>query len=117
MSRRKNHGKRRISKLAFFLIGISLFVLFIFPYFGNYLRSIISMGLNPLQSIGSTLTWVGMLVVVIGVGTMFSSPDKSFGSKRSTKFLFIGIILVVIGMFLENSLSLFSEGGAGIGYH
>ncbi len=119
MSRRKKSGNGRISKLSLFLIVISLFVLLVFPFFGDFIRGTISMGLAPLQSVGSTLLWIGILVVVVGVGMMLPLGEgKSFGSKRSLKLVLVGIILIVIGLFLENPLSLFSEGGgASLGYH
>ena len=120
MSRRKSnmYGKKRGSKVAWILIGISLFVLLVFPFFGDYLIGMISMSLNPLQSIGSTLQWVGILTVVAGVGLAFpKSEGQRFGGKRSVKIVLVGIILIVIGLFLDNPLSLFSEGGAGLGYH
>ena len=120
MSRRKSnmHGKRRGSKIAWILIGISLFVLLVFPFFGDFLRGIISLVLTPLQSIGSTLIWVGILVVVVGVGLAIpKSEGQRFGGKRSVKIVLVGIILIVVGLFLDNPLSLFSEGGAGLGYH
>lgn len=119
MSRKKKYGNGRISKLAIYLIGISIFVLLIFPFFGDFIRGVISSGLSPLASIGSTLLWIGILVVVVGVGMMLPAREgKSIGSKRSIKLILVGIILIVIGLFLENPLSLFSEGGrAGLGYH
>ena len=120
MSRRKSnmYGKRRGSKVAWVLIGFALFVLLLFPFFGDYLRGMISMSLSPLQSIGSTFQWVGILTVVLGVGIMtLPNEMRRSGNKRAVKIVLVGIILIVIGLFLDNPLSLFSEGGAGLGYH
>jgi hypothetical protein len=113
------YGKRG-AKVIWALIGISLFVFLIFPFFGDFLRGIISLDLTPLSNLGSTLTWVGILVTVVGVGWALGSkkPDtKSVPGIRPLKIVLVGVILIVIGLFLENPLSLFSEGGAGFGYH
>ena len=113
MSRRKGsmNGKRRGSRIAWILIGVSLFVLIVFPYFGNYLIGLIRSGLTPLQSVGSNLWWIGALLVVVGIGGMIRK------SRRSVKILLVGILLIVIGLFLNNPLSLLTEGGSGLGYH
>ncbi|GAH68044.1 unnamed protein product [marine sediment metagenome] len=95
-------------------IGIFVFALFVFPYFGSKLRYLISSSLSPLKSAGILLHNFGLLITVVGIIGMFLS------SRRSIKITLIGILMVVIGLFLSNPLNLFSfftGGSTKRGYH
>lgn len=105
---------RRSSKIMWITIGIFVFALFVFPYFGSNLRYLISSSLSPLKSVGTLLQNFGLLITVLGIIGMF------FSSRRFIKIALIGILMVVIGSFLSNPLNLFSfftGRSANRGYH
>ena len=100
MSRRKSsrflgRGRgRRSSKIMWIAIGIFVFALFVFPYFGSNLGYLISSSLSPLKSAGTLLQTCGLVITVAGV--------------------------CGIGLFLRNPLnlaSLFTGGSTSRGYH
>ena len=114
MSRKKEKivvgGKRRrrSSKVLWILIGFVVFLLFIFPYFGNNFRYLISSSLSPLQSIGQYSLIFGVVILLGGIII-----------KRS-KLIMVGIMLLVIGLVLGDPagiISLFTGGSPNQGYH
>jgi hypothetical protein len=113
---------RRSSKVIWIIIGIFVFVLFVFPYFGSNFRYLISSNLSPLKIAGALLQTCGVIFTVGGVcGMLMSISGGARGiSKRSIKIALIGILIVAIGLFLSNPLnlaSLFTGGSPGRGYH
>jgi len=129
MSRRKSslflgRGRgRRSSKIMWIAIGIFVFALFVFPYFGSNLRYLISSSLSPLKSAGTLLQTCGLVITVAGVCGMGSSaladPPRPV-SKRSIKIALVGALMLAIGLFLSNPLnlaSLFTGGSTSRGYH
>lgn len=126
MSRRKQTlftgRKRKSSKVLWFIIGVFVFALVVFPYFGSNLRYLISSTLAPLKNAGTFLQASGLVIAVWGVGAMFFSTrqgDRSV-SKRSVKITLVGFLMIVIGLFLSNPLnliSLFTGGSNNRGYH
>jgi len=120
MSRRKSNiftGRdrgRRSSKIMWITIGIFVFALFVFPYFGSNLKYLISSSLSPLKSAGTLLQTFGLLITIVGIIGMFMS------SRRAIKIALVGILMVAIGLFLSNPLTLFSfltGRSANRGYH
>jgi len=110
MSHGKNnmYNRRRSSKVVWVIIGVFLFALVVFPYFGNNFRYLISFSLSPLQSIGQYSIIFGVLILIVGIFM-----------KRS-KVILVGIGLLLIGLFLGeplNFLSLFTGGSPNSGYH
>jgi len=95
-------GRRRSSKIKWITIGVFVFALFVFPYFGSNLRYLISSSLSPLKSVGTLLQTLGLLITVLGIICVFLS------SRRAIKIILIGILMVVIGLFLSNPLNLSS---------
>ena len=128
MSRRKSslfsgRGRgRRSSKIILIVIGIFVFALFVFPYFGSNFRYLISSNLSPLKTAGALLQTCGLIFAVGGVCGMLmsiSGEGRSI-SKRSIKLTGVGFLMVAIGLFLSNPLnlaSLFTGGSTNIGYH
>ena len=112
MSSRKENlfaGRRRkSSKVLWIAIGIFVFALVVFPYFGSNFRYLISSSLSPLQSIGQYSLIIGAIILIGGIII-----------KRS-KVIVVGIMLIVIGLFLGdpvNIISLFTGGSPNRGYH
>jgi uncharacterized membrane protein YczE len=110
MSLGKNHvpNRRRSSRVVWIIIGVFLFALVVFPYFGNNFRYLISSSLSPLQSIGQYSLIFGAIILIGGIII-----------KRS-KVIMVGIMLLVIGLFLGdpvNIISLFTGGSPNRGYH
>lgn len=106
MSRRNN--KRGSSKVVWVIIGIFLFALVVFPYFGSNFRYLITSSLLPLRTIGQFSFLFGAILVFGGLII-----------KRS-KVILWGIVLLVIGMFLGDPvdfLSFFTGGSPSRGYH
>jgi len=102
------YNKRRSSKVVWVIIGVFLFALVVFPYFGNNFRYLISSSLSPLQNIGQYSLIFGAIILIGGIII-----------KRS-KVIMVGIMLLVIGLFLGeplNFLSLFTGGSPNRGYH
>ena len=102
------YNKRRSSKVVWFIIGGAVFLLIVFPYFGNNFRFLISSSLSPLQSIGQNSLIIGVVILIGGIII-----------KRS-KIIMVGIMLIVIGLFLGDTLgfiSLFTGGSPNRGYH
>ena len=130
MSRRRSslfsgRGRgRRGYKIMWISIGIFVFALFVFPYFGSNLRYLISSSLSPLKSVGTILQTCGLVITVWGVGAMGTSTIAGEGtrpvSKRSIKIALVGVLMLVIGLFISNPLdlaSLFTGGSTRRGYH
>jgi hypothetical protein len=130
MSRRKSslfssRGRgRRSSKIMWISIGIFVFALFVFPYFGSNLAYLISSSLSPLKSAGALLQTCGLVITVAGIFGMSMSAIGSEStrpvSKRSIKITLVGILMLAIGLFLSNPLnlaSLFTGGSTTRGYH
>ena len=106
MSRRNN--KRGSSKVVWVIIGVLLFALVVFPYFGSNFKYLITSSLLPLRIFGQFSILFGAILVVGGLII-----------KRS-KVLLWGVILIVIGMFLGDPvdfLSFFTGGSPTRGYH
>ena len=130
MSRRRSslfsgrgRGKRS-SKIMWISIGIFVFALFVFPYFGSNMRYLISSSLSPLKSVGTLLQTCGLVITVWGVGAMGMSTIVGESSrpisKRSIKIALVGVLMLAIGLFLSNPLdltSLFTGGSTTRGYH
>jgi len=113
---------RRSSKLIWIIIGIFVFALFVFPYFGSNFSYLISSNLSPLKSAGALLQTCGIVITVGGVcGILMSiSGGARAISRRSIKIALVGILMVAIGLFLSNPLnltSLFTGGSTSRGYH
>jgi len=113
---------RRSSKVILIIIGIFVFALFVFPYFGSNLRDLISSNLSPLKAAGALLQACGLLFTVGGVCGMFMSISGGGRgiSKHSIKIALVGILMVAVGLFLSNPLnlaSLFTGGSTTRGYH
>ena len=130
MSRRRSslfsgRGRgRRSSKIMWISIGIFVFALFVFPYFGSNLGYLISSSLSPLKSAGTLLQTCGLVITVAGICAMGMSAIGSENtrpvSKRSIKITLVGILMVAVGLFLSNPLnlaSLFTGGSTTRGYH
>jgi len=101
-------NKRRSSKVVWIIIGVFLFALVVFPYFGDNFRYLISLSLSPLQNIGKYSLIFGVLILIGGIII-----------KRS-KVIMVGIVLLAIGLFLGeplNFLSIFTGGSPNRGYH
>ena len=101
-------NRRRSSKIVWIIIGVFLFALVVFPYFGNNFRYLISSSLSPLKTIGSYSLILGVVILLGGIII-----------KRS-KLIMVGIMLLVIGLFLGdpvNIISLFTGGSPSRGYH
>jgi len=102
------YNKRRSSRVVWVILGVFLFALVVFPYFGNNFRYLISSSLSPLQNIGQYSLIFGAIILIGGIII-----------KRS-KVIMVGIMLLVIGLFLGeplNFLSLFTGGSPNRGYH
>jgi len=102
------YNKRRSSKVVWVIIGVFLFALVVFPYFGNNFRYLISSSLSPLQSIGQYSLIFGALILIGGL------------LIRRSKVILVGILLLLIGLFLGeplNFLSFFTGGSPTKGYH
>ena len=102
------NNKRRSSRVVWIILGVVLFALVVFPYFGSNFRYLISSSLSPLQSIGQYSIIFGALILIGGIII-----------KRS-KVILVGIMLLLIGMFLGeplNFLSLFTGSAPNRGYH
>lgn len=112
MSRKGNvYNKRGISKYTWIVIGGAVFLLVIFPYYGNYLRYLVFSSLYEFRYVGAASFSVGMVITVCAV---FLKPF------RKTKVIILGIILVVIGLALGTPnllISLFTGGSSKRGYH
>lgn len=112
MSRKNNmYNKRGISKYTWMVIGLAVFLLVAFPFYGDYLRYLVFSGIYQLRWL-ATLSFAGG--ILIWVGAIFLKP------LRKMKVLLIGIILVVIGLALgapNYLLSLFTGGAISKGYH
>lgn len=126
MSRRKQNlfagRKRKSSKVLWIIIGVFVFALVVFPYFGSNLRYLISSSLTPLKNVGTLLQTLGLLIAVWGVGAIFLSTHQGERpvSKRSIKITLVGFLMIVIGLFLSNPLNLtsfFTGGSNNSGYH
>jgi len=101
-------NKRRSSKVVWVIIGVFLFVLVVFPYFGTNFSYLISLSLSPLQNIGKYSLIFGALILI---GGLFMKKSKA---------IMVGIVLLLIGLFLGeplNFLSLFTGGSPNRGYH
>lgn len=101
-------NKRRSSRVVWIILGVFLFALVVFPYFGNNFRYLVSSSLTPLQSIGNYSLIFGAIILIGGIII-----------KRS-KVIMVGIMLIVIGLFLGdpvNIISLFTGGSPNKGYH
>ena len=104
-------NKRRSSKVVWFIIGGAIFLLIVFPYFGNNFRYLISSSLEPLRYFGAFSFSAGM---AISIGAICLKPFRRF------KVIVAGIIFVVIGMALGAPnlfLSLFTGSARLKGYH
>lgn len=102
------YNKRRSSRIVWIIIGVLLFALVVFPYFGSNFRYLISSSLSPLQTIGSYSLIFGIVILLGGIII-----------KRS-KLIMVGVMLLVIGLFLGdpvNIISLFTGGSPNKGYH
>ena len=112
MSHKSNmYTNRRSSKVVWFIFGGAIFLLIVYPYFGNNFRYLISSSLEPLRYFGAFSFSAGM---AISVGAIFLKPFRRF------KIIIAGIILVVIGMALGAPnlfLSLFTGSSRLKGYH
>ena len=101
-------NKRRSSKVVWIILGVFLFALVAFPYFGSNFRYLISSSLSPLQSIGQYSLIFGVIILLGGIII-----------KRS-KLIMVGIMLLVIGLVLGDPvkiISLFTGGSPYKGYH
>ena len=113
---------RRSSKVIWIIIGVFVFALFVFPYFGSNFRYLISSNLSPLKTAGALLQTCGLLFTVGGICGMFMSISGGGRaiSKRSIAKTFVGALMLAIGLFLSNPLnlaSLFTGGATSRGYH
>ncbi|TES98137.1 MAG: hypothetical protein E3J90_06305 [Promethearchaeota archaeon] len=124
MSRRKQillpGRKKKSSKALWIALGVFVFALVVFPYFGNNLRYLISSSLAPLMDAGTLLQAIGLLLIVGGIGGMFFRLGDQRVSKRSLKITLVGLLMLVIGLFLSNPLNLtsfFTGGSNNRGYH
>ena len=113
MSSKNNnmYNKRGISKVVWLIMGGAFFLLVIFPFYGNYLRSLVFTSLYQFRYVGAACFSVGM---VLSVGAIFFKP------LRKLKVIVLGIILVVVGMALgaPNLLLSLITGSSGVkGYH
>ena len=112
MSRKNNmYNKRGISKYTWLLIGGAFFLLVIFPFYGNYLRSLIFTSLYQFRYVGAFCFSAGMIITVCAV---FFKP------LRKSKVIILGIILVLVGLALGAPnllLSLFTGSSGVKGYH
>ena len=101
-------NKRRSSRVVWIILGVFLFALVVFPYFGSNFRYLIILSLSPLQSIGQYSLIFGAIILIGGIII-----------KRS-KVILVGIMLLVIGLFLGDPvdfLSIFTGGSPNRGYH
>ena len=106
-----NNNKRGISKITWVVIGGAVFLLVIFPYYGNYLRSLIFNGFYQLRVVGVGCFFIGM---ALAIGGVFLKP------LRKSKVIIGGIILVLVGLALDSPtllISLFTGSGGTRGYH
>lgn len=112
MSRKGNaYNKRGISKYTWIFIGGAVFLLAIFPFYGNYLRSMVYNGIYQLRYIGLGCFSLGMC---LAIGGLFLKP------LRKSKIIILGIVLVLIGLALGAPnllISLFTGSGGTRGYH
>jgi len=102
------YNKRRSSRVVWIILGVFLFALVAFPYFGNNFRYFISSSLSPLQIIGQYSLIFGVIILIGGIII-----------KRS-KVILVGVLLLLIGLFLGeplNFLSIFTGGSPNRGYH
>lgn len=104
-------NKRGISKYTLLLIGGAFFLLVIFPFYGNYLRSLVFTSLYQFRYLGAFCFGLGMAITVCAI---FIKPF------RKSKVIILGIILVLIGYALGAPnllISLFTGSGGTRGYH
>ena len=105
------YNKRGTSKYTLIFIGGVVFLLAIFPFYGNYLRSLIHNGFYELRYIGAGSFSLGMC---LAIGGLFIKP------LRKSKIIIAGVILVVIGLALGAPnllIAQFTGSGGKRGYH
>ena len=112
LSRKNNmYNKRGTSKVVWLIMGGAFFLLVIFPFFGNNLRSLIFTSLYQFRYLGAFCFGLGMTITVCAI---FLKP------LRKSKVIILGIILVLIGYALGAPnllISLFTGSGGTRGYH
>jgi len=102
------YNKRRSSRVVWIILGVFLFALVVFPYFGSNFRYLISSSLSPLQSIGQYSLIFGAIILIGGI------------IIKKSKVILVGVLLLLIGLFLGeplNFLSIFTGGSHNRGYH
>ena len=106
------YNKRGISKYTWVVIGLAVFLLVVFPFYGDHLRYLVFSSIYDLRYIGLFSYSIGIL---LWVGAIFIKP------LRKGKVFLIGLALVVVGMALGAPnllLSLLTGGGPPHkGYH
>ena len=101
-------NKRRSSRVVWIILGVFLFALVVFPYFGSNFRYLIILSLSPLQSIGQYSLIFGAIILIGGI------------IIKKSKVILVGVLLLLIGLFLGeplNFLSIFTGGSPNRGYH
>ena len=105
------YNKRGISKYTWIFMGGAVFLLAIFPFYGNYLRSLVHNGFYQLRYIGLGCFSLGMC---LAIGGLFLKP------LRKSKIIIAGVILVIIGLALGDPgllIAQFTGSGGNRGYH
>lgn len=90
-----HRGRRRTSRLAFFVIGMVLFILVFMPFYGITLRYYIGTSFRLVfDYLGNIFQIVGEITLLIVLMLLF------FYKKIWIKGMIIGLILLYIGAFL-----------------
>ena len=89
------HGRRRTSRLTFFVIGLVLFLLFFMPFYGITLRYYIGTSFRLVfDYLGNVFQMVGGFTLLIVGGKLI------IGHKIWTGGMIFGLLLLYAGAFL-----------------
>lgn len=97
-----HHGRRRTSRLTFYVIGIVLFLLVFIPFYGITLRYYIGTSFRlVIDYLGNILQTVGGLQLGFVLLVLF------FNKKIWIKGMITGFVLVYMGAFLTGGTVIF----------
>ena len=90
-----HHGRRRTSRLTFFVIGMVLFILVFMPFYGITLRYYIGTSFRLVfDYLGNVFQTIGGFILLFVAAKLF------FNHKLSIGGMILGLILLYMGAFL-----------------